>query len=133
MAMAFAIATPRAMAADYPSSDYLLGDWGARDTWKGHGVSVGLNWTAEPMANVSGGEVLGGTYADNIALDVGFNLQRLLGIPATSLLIKGSKRDGLSVSERFVAPSEGGNVFTVQELYGARTSSSPMSSSTLSC
>ncbi len=119
-AFTLALAAPLAAATDYPSSDYLLGDWGARDTWKGHGVSVGLNWTAEPMANVSGGEVLGGTYAHNIALDIGFDLQRLLGIPATSLLIKGSKRDGLSVSERFIAPSEGGNVFTVQELYGGQ-------------
>ena len=120
LAVALAISAPGATATDYPSSDYLLGDWGARDTWKGHGISIGLNYTTETMANVSGGEVLGGTYADNIALDVGFDLQRLLGIPATSLLIKGSKRDGLSVSERFIAPSEGGNVFTVQELYGGQ-------------
>lgn len=118
LAVALAIVAPGATATDYPTSDYLLGDWGARDTWKGHGVSIGLNYTTETMANVAGGEVLGGTYADNIALDVEFDLQRLLGIPATSLLIKGSKRDGLSVSERFIAPSEGGNVFTVQELYG---------------
>ena len=111
---------PVALATGYPGTDYLLGDWGVRDSWQGHGVSVGLNWTAEPMFNVAGGDVLGGTYADNIALDVGLDLERLFGIPATSLLIKGSKRDGLSVSERFVAPSEGRNIFTVQELYGGQ-------------
>ena len=119
-ALTLAIAAPLAAATDYPSSDYLLGDWGVRDTWKRHGISIGLNYTAEPMANVSGGEVLGGTYADNIALDLGLDLQRILGLTGTSLLIKGSKRDGLSVSERFIAPSEGGNVFTVQELYGGQ-------------
>jgi porin len=72
------------------------------------------------MFNVAGGEIPGGTYADNIALDVNLDLERILGIPATSLLVKGSKRDGLSVSERFIAPSQGGNVFTVQELYGGQ-------------
>ena len=120
LALTLAAASLAALATDYPSSDYLLGDWGVRDAWKGYGVGIGLNYTTEPMFNVAGGEVQGGTYADNIALDLTFDLQRLLGLPATTLLIKGSKRDGLSVSERFVAPSEGGNVFTVQELYGGQ-------------
>jgi porin len=33
-------------------------------------------------------------------------------------LVKLSKRDGTSVSQRFVAPSAGGNTFTAQEVYG---------------
>lgn len=120
LSLTVALAAPAA-ATDFPSSRYLSGDWGgARDRWKAAGIEVGLSWTAEPMANVSGGEVRGGTYADNIGLDLTFDLERLLGLPATRLLVKGSKRDGLSVSERFVAPSEGGNAFPLQELYGGQ-------------
>ena len=121
LALAVALAAPAALATDYPSSDYLTGGWGgARDRWREQGVRFNLDYASEPMANVSGGEVKGGTYADNIGLDFTFDLQRILGIPSTTLLIKGSKRDGLSVSERFIAPSEGGNAFPVQELYGGQ-------------
>lgn len=105
----------------FPTRDYLTGNWGgARDRWAEAGFRVHLNYTTESMANVAGGEVLGGTYADNIALDVLLDLERLLGVPNTTLLIKGSQRDGASVSERFIAPSFGGNTFTVQELYGGQ-------------
>lgn len=116
------LAASAAVATDYPTSDFLTGSWdGARDRWKAAGFSFNLNYTTEPMANVSGGEVKGGTYADNIALDFLFDLDRLLGIPSTTLLVKGSKRDGLSVSDKFVAPSEGGISFPIQELYGGQT------------
>lgn len=119
-ALILALTAPVALATDYPSSDYFLGDSETRDAWKANGFSVGLNYTSEPMFNVAGGEILGGTYADNILLEIGFDLERILGIPATSLVIKGSKRDGTSVSQRFVAPSEGGNQYTVQELFGGQ-------------
>lgn len=106
----------------FPSSAYLTGDWnGARERWSEAGVTVKLNYTAEPMFNVQGGEIRGGTYAHNLALDTRLDLERLVGLARTSLLIKLSKRDGDSVSSRFVAPSEGGNTFTVQELYGGQT------------
>ncbi len=39
----------------------------------------------------------------------------------TTLLFKFSQRSGDSVSEKYVAPSAGGNTFTVQEIYGGQT------------
>ncbi|WP_295389971.1 carbohydrate porin [uncultured Thiodictyon sp.] len=114
-------ATAGAAATAFPTSDFLTGSWnGVRDRWQQQGFSFNLNYTTESFGNVSGGEVRGGTYADNIALDFNFDLQRLLGIPNTTLLVKGSKRDGDSVSSRFIAPAFGGNTFTVQELYGGQ-------------
>lgn len=105
----------------FPTTDYLTGSWGGlRDRWNDAGFAFNLNYTAEPMFNIVGGEVLGGTYADNIALDFFMDLEQVLGVPKTSLLVKLSQRDGESVSSRFVAPSEGGNTFTVQELYGGQ-------------
>lgn len=120
-ALALMLVVTSASATGYSTQEYLTGNWGGmRDRWRSAGVAFNLSWTAEPIANVSGGERRGGTYADNIGLDLDFDLERLLGIPSTSLLIKVSKRDGLSVSERFIAPSEGGNAFPVQELYGGQ-------------
>jgi porin len=116
-----ALVSPTAGATSFPTSDYLTGNWnGLRDRWNDAGFAFNLNYTAQPMFNVAGGEVLGGTYADNIALDFFVDLERSLGVPSTNLLIKLSQRNGESVSSRFVAPSEGGNTFTVQELYGGQ-------------
>lgn len=117
--LSLALLAPAASASDFSSQDYLSGNWGgARDRWQAQGLEARLNYTAEPLANVAGGEILGGTYADNIGLDLDLDLDRLLGLPNTSLLVKLSKRDGTSVSQRFVAPSAGGNTFTAQEVYG---------------
>ncbi|MGA7982460.1 MAG: carbohydrate porin [Chromatiaceae bacterium] len=120
-ALGLLLAGPITSATEFRPDDYLTGSWGGvRDLWKQQGVTINLNYTTESMANVSGGEIEGGTYADNIALDFTFDLQRLMGIPNTTLLMKVSKRDGASVSSKFIAPSEGGNTFTVQELYGGQ-------------
>ena len=117
--LALALLTPPALASDFSHQDFLTGNWGGtRDAWQAQGLDVRLNYTAEPLANVAGGEILGGTYAGNIGLDLHFDLARLIGIPHTRLLVKLSKRDGTSVSQRFVAPSEGGNTFTAQEVFG---------------
>ena len=120
---AAAAAAPAAAAATaFPSRDFLTGSWGgARDSMKSAGVSVNLNYSTETMGNVSGGEQIGWAYADNIALEFRFDLDRLIGFGGTTFLVKMSQRDGLSVSNRFIAPSEGGNAFPVQELYGGQT------------
>jgi porin len=122
MLLGAASAAAGAGAGEYPSSDYLFGNWlGARDTLYGQGLDIRFHYTTEPMANVSGGEIEGGTYTDNIGLDLLFDLQKLLGLPGASLLVKLSQRDGDSVSSEFVAPSLGGNTFTIQEIYGGQT------------
>jgi porin len=108
-------------SSSFPSSDYLTGSWnGLRDQWQAEGVSFFLNYTTEPMWNVSGGERRGGTYLHNIGLDLHFDLAKLFGVPATTFLVKLAKRDGDSVSAEYVAPSEGGNLFPVQQIYGGQ-------------
>ena len=106
----------------FPTRDYLTGNWsGVRDRLHHSGVRVGLNYSTETMFNVAGGEKQGGTYADNIDLALLFDLAKLTGIPRTTFLVKMSQRDGDSVSARFIAPSQDGNTFPVQELYGGQT------------
>lgn len=76
--LTLALMAPAASATDYPSQDYLSGNWGGtRDRWQAQGLDVQLHYTAEPLANVAGGEILGGTYADNIGLDFDLDLDRL--------------------------------------------------------
>lgn len=111
-----------AAATAFPTRDYLTGNWsGVRDRLHNSGVRVGLNYSTETMFNIAGGEKRGGTYADNIGLEFQFDLAKLTGIPHTTFLVKMSQRDGDSVSSRFIAPSQGGNTFPVQELYGGQT------------
>ncbi len=113
---------PAAATTAFPDRDFLTGSWGGvRDRWKDAGVSVNLNYATETLGNVSGGERTGWAYADNFALDLRFDLDRLVGFGGTTLLVKMSQRDGQSVSARFIAPSMGGNTFPVQELYGGQT------------
>ena len=117
-----ATAASAAPATAFPASSFLTGSWGgARDSMKAAGVSINLNYTTETMGNVSGGEKIGWTYADNIAFELRLDLDRIVGFGGTTFLVKLSQRDGLSVSNRFIAPSEGGNAFPVQELYGGQT------------
>ncbi len=111
-----------AASTAFSTRDYLTGNWsGVRDRLQNSGVRVGLNYSTETMFNVAGGEKRGGTYADNIGLEFQFDLAKLTGIPHTTFLVKMSQRDGDSVSSRFIAPSQGGNTFPVQELYGGQT------------
>jgi porin len=106
----------------FPTSDYLTGNWGGvRDQLKEKGVDVQLNYTTEPMYNVSGGELTGGTYIHNIDLDLKFDLGKIFGVGNTTFLLKVAQRSGDSTSIRNIAPSEGGNAFPVQEAFGGQT------------
>lgn len=112
-----------ATGSEYPSDRFLTGDWGGRrDAVHDHGVDLKLNYTTESMYLASGGEEDDdGTYTHNIGLDLLLDMDHLVGFADTTLLVKFSHREGDSVSEENVAPSEGGNTFTVQEIYGGQT------------
>jgi porin len=106
----------------FPRSDYLTGNWGgARDRLREKGFEIGFNYTAEPMYNAFGGEKTGGTYIHNIDLNLKLDLDRIFGGGNTTFLVQVAQRTGHSTSARYVAPSEGGNTFTVQEAYGSQT------------
>ena len=112
-----------AAGSEYPSNQFLTGDWdGRRDAVRDRGIDLKLNYTTESMYLASGGEDDDdGTYTHNIGLDLLLDMERLVGFGDTTLLVKFSHREGDSVSAENVAPSEGGNTFTVQEIYGGQT------------
>lgn len=112
-------AEPVSTETAFPTSDFGTGNWGGlRDEWKEKGFEFVPTYTAEPAANISGGEKNGTTYIHNIDLDFKFDLEKLLGVPGTDFLMKVSQRSGNSLSANRIAPSEGGNQFTVQEAFG---------------
>jgi carbohydrate-selective porin OprB len=122
LALTTMLAAAGALATDYPTTDFLTGDrGGVRDELKAQGYQFFLKYNTEPMWNVSGGEEWGGTYLHNIGADFLIDLDRVIGLPSTTLLVKLSKRDGDSVSAEYIAPSEAGNIFPVQEIFGGRT------------
>jgi porin len=112
-------ADPVSTETAFPTSDYGTGNWGgARDEWKEKGFEFIPTYTSEPAANIGGGEKKGDTYIQNIDFDFKLDLDKLFDVPRTSFMVKVSQRSGNSLSASRVAPSEGGNQFTVQEAFG---------------
>ncbi|RUM44508.1 MAG: hypothetical protein DSY80_04325 [Desulfocapsa sp.] len=90
----------------YSFDDNLTGDWGGnRSTLHDAGVDIGLSYTAEPAASVSGGYKTGSTYLHNINAELKIDLEKTIGIPNTSFLAKYSSRSGDNLSEDSVAPA----------------------------
>ena len=103
----------------FPTRDYATGNWGGvRDEWKEKGFEFIPTYTSEPAANIDGGEKNGSTYIQNIDFDFKLDLDKLISLPRTTFLLKVSQRSGDSLSAEKIAPSEGGNQFTVQEAFG---------------
>jgi len=95
----------------------LLGDWwGLRTKLEAMGISPTLTYVTDIAGNVTGGKSQGAAYADNIGLNLLFDLDKLIGLEGGSFLVSMSQRDGSSLSQRHV-----GNIFTVQQDYGGQT------------
>ncbi|MBL8876778.1 MAG: carbohydrate porin [Phycisphaerae bacterium] len=100
-----------------PTSGNLLGDWWGARTWlEDRGITTSLSFVTNLAGNVSGGMDQGFTHADNLGLDLNFDLEKILGIDGASFLLNMSQRSGSSVSQVYI-----GNVFTVQQVFGGTT------------
>ncbi|MBX3380665.1 MAG: carbohydrate porin [Phycisphaeraceae bacterium] len=100
-----------------PTSGNLFGDWFGARTWlEEKGVTTNLSFVTNLAGNVSGGRDQGFTHADNLGLDLYFDLEKILGIRGASFLLNMSQRSGSSVSQVYI-----GNVFTVQQVFGGTT------------
>ena len=123
---------PLASAPDaaYSTRDNLTGDWGGhRTNWHEAGVDVGLNYTAEPAASVSGGYQEDSTYLHNINAELKLDLEKLIRFRGTTFLAKYSSREGDNLSEEYVVPAYAENGRYVygeyfnksQEAFGGQT------------
>lgn len=97
--------------------DHLFSDWfGVRTNVEALGVTPTLTFVTDVAGNVTGGKSRGVTHADNLGLDLLFDLDKLSGLKGGSFLVSMSQRSGNSLSRERV-----GNVFTIQQVYGGQT------------
>ncbi len=115
----------------YPKEDFLTGNWGGgRSRLHEAGIDLGLSYTAEPAALISGGYDEGSsTYLHNINFEFKADLEKLAGWKNSSFLAKVSSRNGDNLSELYVAPGstpDGAYIYgeyfnKSQEVYGGQT------------
>jgi porin len=97
--------------------EHLLGDWYGTRTWlENHGVTPTLTFVTDSLGNPTGGTEQGFTTANNLGLDLNFDLQKLADLEGGSVLFSMSYRFGGSLSANYIH-----NVFTVQQVFGGET------------
>src|SRR5215470_15325635 len=97
--------------------EHLLGDWYGTRTWlEDQGITPTLTFVTDSLGNPSGGKNQGFTTANNLGLDLNFDLEKLCGFEGASFLLSMSYRFGGSLSANYIH-----NVFTVQQVFGGET------------
>jgi porin len=108
LALPFQLVLPR---------EHLLGDWYGTRTWlEDRGITPTLTFVTDSLGNPSGGNEQGFTTANNVGLDLNFDLEKLCGLEGGSFLLSMSYRFGGSLSANYIH-----NVFTVQQVFGGET------------
>lgn len=96
---------------------HLLGDWfGLVPEAENFGITPTVNYVMDMAGNPVGGKSRGFEQAGNLGIDLGFDLDKLVGLKGGSIDISMSQRSGNSLSATHV-----GNVFTIQQNYGGQT------------
>jgi len=97
--------------------EHLLGDWLATRSWlEDHGITPTLTFVTDSLGNPTGGREQGFTTANNLGLDLNFDLEKLADLKGASFLFSMSYRFGGSLSANYIH-----NVFTVQQVFGGET------------
>jgi porin len=97
--------------------EHVLGDWYGTRTWlEERGVTPTLTFVTDSLGNPTGGRQQGFTTANNVGLDLNFDLEKLGVLEGGSFLFSMSYRFGGSLSANYIH-----NVFTVQQVFGGET------------
>ena len=68
--------------------EHLLGDWYGTRTWlEDRGIVPTLTFVTDSLGNPSGGKEQGFTTANNVGLDLNFDLEKLYGFEGGSFLL----------------------------------------------
>lgn len=93
----------------------LTGNWfGARDTLAAWGMTPGIRYSTDLLANVAGGERRGKAYAGQLAIEIGVDMERLAGLRGLAFDVSGDWASGTDLSVDI------GNVFTVAQFFEGR-------------
>jgi porin len=110
-------APPHVPVKKYDFSTNVTGDWfGLRSALSQMGIDLTGGYAMEYLGNPVGGKSQGSTYVHNILLQGDFDLEKLVGVPDSSLRARFSQRSGDSLTNQHI-----GNAFSVQQLYGGQT------------
>jgi porin len=97
--------------------DHLFGDWyGLRTLLEDEGIFPSLTFVSNLAGNPVGGIRRGFTEADNLGLNLIFDLDKLYGLEGGTFIFTTSQRSGANLSAIDV-----GNTFTIQQVYGRET------------
>jgi porin len=97
--------------------EHLFGDWyGARSWLEEHGITPTVTFVTDALGNATGGRRQDFTAANNLGVDLSFDLEKLDGPMGGSFEVSMSERFGSNLSGRDI-----GNTFTVQQVYGGET------------
>ncbi|QCE35058.1 carbohydrate porin [Acetobacteraceae bacterium] len=107
---------PRSFPA-WMDQDTVTGDWGGWRSWlKNRGISIGGRWLMEWNGNVGGGRKHSGKFADEEAISVDLDMQKLLGVHLGTIHYLMTMRQG-STGLMSAIPS----LDSVQEIAGGGT------------
>jgi porin len=97
--------------------EHLLGDWFGARTWlEDLGITPTFTFVTDALGNPTGGGDQGFTTANNLGLDLNFDLEKLGVVEGGSFLLSMSYRFGGSLSANYIH-----NLFTVQQVFGGET------------
>ena len=97
--------------------EHLMGDWYGTRTWlEDRGIVPTLTFVTDSLGNPSGGKEQGFTTANDLGLELNFDLEKLGIVQGASLLLSMSYHFGGSLSSNYIH-----NVFEVQQVFGGET------------
>src|SRR5262249_16762294 len=80
-------------------ADHLLGDWwGLRTRLEDRGITPTLTFVSDLAGNPVGGARRGFTEADNLGLNVNFDLDKMCGLKGGAFFVSMSQRSGANLS-----------------------------------
>ena len=83
--------------------EHLFGDWFTTRTWlEDHGITPTLTFVTDSLGNPTGGSEQGFTTANNVGLDLNFDLGKLGVVEGGSFLLSMSYRFGGSLSANYI-------------------------------
>lgn len=110
-----------AYSAFDPDSPYMFGDWGGlRTKMAEQGITFKLDYTGEAARNVGGGYNSHSktNYADQTAVGINFDLDKLVGISGADFQMTAVNRNGHSANNRINDPNALVSGSSVQEVQG---------------
>src|SRR5262252_7354506 len=97
--------------------DHLMGDWDGTRPWlEDRGIVPTLTFVTDSLGNPTGGREQGFTTANDLGLELDFDLEKLGVVQGASFVLSMSYRFGGSLSANYIH-----NVFTVQQIFGGET------------